>query len=157
MARVSGLLSDKVLSSAVLGLKKLGKYGVVAGRLQIIVAAKKHGITDVCRIHGISRTTLTNWIRRLSAYGIDALENKPKIPRSPLTDHESTIKTWIEENHSITVRELLIKTATELGITVSQTAMRRVIKKLSFSYITPRPCHHKQDKTSHAEFKKKSS
>jgi len=157
VARVSALLSDKVLSSAELGLKKLGKYGVVAGRLQIIVAAKKHGITDVCRIHGISRTTLTDWIRRLGRDGIDALENKPKIPKSPLTGYESTIKAWIEENHNITVRELLIKTAAELSITVSQTAMRRVIKKINFSYITPRPCHHKQDKASHAEFKKKSS
>jgi transposase len=157
VARVSKLLNDKVASSAELGLKKLGKYGIVAGRLQIIIAAKKHGITDVCRIHGISRTTLTDWIRRLGTDGTDALENKPKIPRSPLTGHEFTIKTWIEENHNITVRELLIKTTTELGITVSQTAMRRVIKNLNFSYITPRPCHHKQDKTSHTEFKKKSS
>ena len=156
MARISKLLNDNVVASAELGLKKLGKYGIVAGRLQIIIAAKKHGITDVCRIHGISRTTLTDWIRRLGADGISALENKPKLPRSPLTGHEFTIKGWIEENHNITVRELLIKTATELGIIVSQTAMRRVIKKLRFSYITPRPCHYKRDKASHAEFKKKS-
>ncbi len=157
MGRISKLLNDNVVSQAELGLKKLGKCGTIAGRLQIIIAAKKHGITDVCRIHGISRTTLTDWITRLDRGGLSALENKHKAPRSPLTGHESTIKAWIEENHNITVRELLIKTTTELGITVSQTAMRRVIKNLNFSYITPRPCHHKQDKTSHTEFKKKSS
>lgn len=156
MGRVSKLLNDNVVSQAELSLKKLGKYGIVAGRLQIIIAAKKHGITDVCRIHGISRTTLTDWIRRLDIGGIDALDNRPKAPRSPLSGHESTIKAWIEKDHNLTVRELIIKTATKLGITVSQTAMRRVIKNLKFSYITPRPCHHKQDKTLHEEFKKKS-
>jgi len=67
---------------------------------------------------------------------------------------ELRIKQWIEENHNITVRELLAKTANELGILVSQTAMRRVIKNLKYSYITPRPRHHKQDETSHVELKK---
>lgn len=156
MGRVSKLLSDNVARAAEFGLKKLGKYGVVAGRLQIILAAKKYGITDVCRIHDISRTTWTDWITRLQHGGVEALENKHKAPRSPLSGHEPVIKLWIEENHNITVRELIIKTTKELGITVSQTAMRRVIKNLKFSYITPRPRHHKQDKTLHEEFKKKS-
>jgi transposase len=89
--------------------------------------------------------------------GIDALENKPKNPRSPLNGHELKIKEWIEENHNITVRELLAKAASELGVMVSQTAMRRVIKNLKYSYITPSPSHHKQDESSHVEFKKKSS
>ena len=157
MARISKLLNDNVASQAELGLKRLGRYGIVAGRLQIIIAAAKYGITDVCRVHGISRTTLTDWIRRLGRDGIDALENKPKNPRSPLNGHELKIKEWIEENHNITVRELLAKAASELGVMVSQTAMRRVIKNLKYSYITPRPSHHKQDESSHVEFKKKSS
>jgi transposase len=155
--QISKLLNDLVVSKAKLGFKKLGKHGIVASRLQIILAAKDHGITGVCRVHGISRTTLTDWIKRLSVGGMDALENKPKRPQSLLTEHETTIKKWIEANHNITVRELLIKAKEKLGVSVSQTAMRRVIKKLNFSYITPRPQHYKQDNRLHSDFKKKSS
>lgn len=157
MTQISKLLSDEVVLLAQSGLKRLGNIGVIAGRLQIILAAKQHGITDVCRIHGISRTTLTDWIRRLKNGTVDDLRNKPKKPQSPLTMHETTIKEWIENNPNITAKELIIKIREELGITIGQTAVRRVIKKLNFSYITPRPQHHKQDKTLHEEFKKKSS
>jgi hypothetical protein len=159
MAQVSKLLNEGVISLANAGLKKLGKIGIVANRLQIILAAAKHGITDVCRIHGISRTTLTSWIKRLSSGKIEDLRNKPKRPQSPLYVHENTIKSWIEQNPNTTVKELLIKTKDLLGVGVGvgQTAMRRVIKKLKFAYITPRPLHYKQNKTSHEEFKKKSN
>ncbi len=157
MARISKLLSEDIASLAELGLKKLGKYGCVAARLQIILAASKHSITEVCKIHGISRTTLTDWIKRLRTGEVDALMNKSKASRSPLTQHESTIKLWIEGDPNLTVRELLIRVKDELGVTISQTAMRRVIQKLQFAYITPRPRHHKQTPESHAEFKKKSN
>ena len=157
MAQVSKLLNEGVISLANAGLKKLGKIGIVANRLQIILAAAKHGITDVCRIHGISRTTLTSWIKRLSSGKIEDLKNKPKSPQSPLYVHEHTIKSWIEQNPNTTVRELLIKTKDLLGVAVGQTAMRRVIKKLKFAYITPRPLHYKQNQTSHEELKKKSN
>jgi len=84
MAQKSKLLNDDVVSLAKSGLKKIGKHGIVAGRLQIILAAGEHGITDVCRVHNISRTTLTYWILRLRAGGNEALLNKPKGPQSPL-------------------------------------------------------------------------
>lgn len=157
MAQVSKLLNEDVVSAAEAGFKKLGKVGIIANRLQIILRASKHGITEVCRINGISRTTLTSWIKRLKSGGIESLKNNPKRPQSPLHIHEATIKEWIEQNPNITVRELLIKTKDILSVSVGQTAMRRVIKKLKFAYITPRPLHHKQNKTSHEEFKKKSS
>ncbi len=155
MTQTSKLLSDKIVNLAKSELKKLGKLGLIASRLKIILAAKEHGITDVCRIHGISRTTLTDWIKRLNA-GVAALKNKPKKPQSPLAPYENTIKEWIESNHNVTVKELIIRIKNELDVTIGQTAVRRVIKKLNFSYITPRPSHYKQNKALHPEFKKKS-
>ncbi len=156
MTQTSKLLTEEIADLAKKELKNQGNAGIVAARLTIILAAKEHGITDVCRIHGISRTTLTSWIKLL-AKGIEELKNKPKKPKSPLTEHEVKIKNWIDENPNITVREIIVKIQDELGFTIGQTSVRRVIKKLNFSYITPRPRHHKQDKTLHPEFKKKSS
>ena len=40
MAQISKLLNNDVVSKAEIALKNLGKYGVLASRLQIILAAK---------------------------------------------------------------------------------------------------------------------
>lgn len=157
MGRISGLLNEDVVKACNVGLKKLGKVGVVANRLQIILAAKKHGITEVCRVHDISRTTVTDWIKRLRDGGIEALKNKPKKPQSLLHPHENTIKEWIEQDPNVTIKKLIIMIRERLGISIGQTAVRRVVKKLNFSYITPRPSHYKKKESEQEEFKKKST
>ncbi len=158
MTQTSKLLSDELLSKAEEGLKKLGKYGVIASRLQIIIAAKKHGITQVCNVHGISRTTLTDWIKRLKKAGnIQALANQPKKPKSPLNQHLLTIRKWIEQDSNLTAKEITIRIEEKLGLVVSTSSIYRLMKKLNLSYITPRPKHYKQKAESAEEFKKKSS
>lgn len=157
MAQVSKILTDDLVTKAKSSLKQLGRYGVVATRLQIIIAAKEHSITDVCRIHGISRTTLTDWIKRFDQEEVAALANKAKKPKSPLNKHLDTIKKWIEKDSNITARELVIKIKEKLKIQTSMTSVYRMLNKLKFSYITPRPKHYKQNTNSHEEFKKKSS
>lgn len=157
MAQVSKILTDDLVAKAKSGLKQFGRYGSVAVRLQIIISAKEHGITDVCRVHGISRTTLTDWIKRFSLEEVNALANKTKKPRSPLSKHLGTLKKWVEENNNITAKELVIKIEEKLKIQISMSSVYRVLNKLKFSYITPRPKHYKQNTSSHEEFKKKSS
>jgi len=49
---------------------------------------------------------------------------------------------------------LRLRIANELLINFSKSSVHRLIKKLEFSYITPRPVHYKQDKSRHEEFKK---
>ena len=155
MARISKLLTNDLVAKAKISLRDLGKYGSVAVRLQIIIAAKEHGITDVCRIHGISRTTLTGWIKRFSEENDErALVNKSKKAKSPLSAHLETIKKWVEENSNVTAKELIIKIEEQLKIKISTSSIYRMLKKLRFSYITPRPKHYKQDQSTHEEFKK---
>ena len=157
MAQVSKILTSDLVDKAKSSLKQLGRYGIVATRLQIIIAAKEHGITDVCRIHGISRTTLTDWIKKFNQEEVAALVNKPKKPRSPLNEHLNIIKEWIEKDSNITAKELIIKIKERLKIQTSKTSVYRILNKLKFSYITARPKHYKQNINSHEEFKKKSS
>ena len=95
MAKISKLLDDHVASLAESGLKKLGRYGIVANRLKIILIAKEHGITEVCRVHGISRTTVTDSIKRLSSGGSDALVNKPKKPQVNITDIKKFFRIFV--------------------------------------------------------------
>jgi hypothetical protein len=50
MAQISKLLTDDLVAKAKSSLKQLSRHGSVAVRLQIIISAKEHGITDVCRV-----------------------------------------------------------------------------------------------------------
>lgn len=133
MARVSKLLSEDLVSIAELGLKGLGKYAQLAHRLQIIIAAANHGITRVCAVHNISRTTLTYWVKRLKKEGIAGLVNQSKAPRSKLLQYKDIVSGWIDKDPNITVRELTVKTEKRFGITTSQTAMRNLMKTLNLS------------------------
>lgn len=137
MARVSQLLSKDLVSMAELELKNLGKYGQIAHRLQIIIAAAKHGITKVCEVHDISRTTLTYWIKRLEGEGMNGLINKSKAPRRRLLQHQEKIREWVEKDPNITVRELIIKAESRFGISVGQTSMRNLLKNLICRILHP--------------------
>jgi transposase len=88
---------------------------------------------------------------------VDALVNKAKPPRSPLSEHLGILKQWVEKDGNITAKELVIKIEENLKVRISMSSVYRVLKKLRFSYITPRPKHYKQNSSSHEEFKKKSS
>jgi transposase len=103
--------------------------------------------------------TLNNWIKAFKASGSIALASQPKKPKNSKLSEENIqkIEEWIQVNSSITLRELRLKIIDELGVSVSTTTVHRVIQKLKFSYITPRPRHYKQDPLLQAEFKKKST
>lgn len=157
MPRVSQILTDEIVLLAENGLKNLGKFGSLAFKLHAIVAAKKHGIKKVCELHDISRTSLTAWINCLKDGSLTALYAKPKKPRSPVTAaHHEIIKGWLKKENNLTINALRIRIEEEIGVKVGNTAVHRLMKKLGFSYITPRPKHYKQDQNLHPEFKKKS-
>jgi transposase len=158
MSRSSKLLDKQVVNCAKQGLKELGKVGLVARKLQAIVSAEKHGITAVAEINGISRTTLTQWIKQLKGGELVALEPKPKRPRSSVISAEQAkiIHGWIEFNSNITIRELQLKIESEFAIKPGKSTVHRLMQKI-FAYITPRPKHYKQDQTQAIEFKKKST
>ena len=61
MAPSSKLLDDVVVEKAKIALKKIGKSALCARKLEAVISAKKHGITQVAKVYGITRTTLTSW------------------------------------------------------------------------------------------------
>jgi len=116
MSQISKLLTDEIVQHAEAGLKKLGKYGTIAFKLRMIIAAKKHSISTVCEIHDISRTSLTKWIKQLQSGKFSDLVNKPKKPRSVLTYYIDTIKEWIKEDSNIIAKDLVIRIKEQFGI-----------------------------------------
>lgn len=158
MPKTSKFLDSSVVSTAKKELKKLGPYGYVSRKLQAVIASSEHGIGEVAKIYGISRNTITQWIKHIKFLNLEKL----KAPKERCKPHKLNkeqmieVKSWIESDSSITSKALMIKIKEVYGIELSITTAYRIIKRLNYSYITPRPAHYKQDKDKVEKFKKKS-
>lgn len=159
MSQISKMLDDKVYKMAKEGLNRLGKSGIVARKLQAVISAKTYGITQVSKILGVTRTTLSSWIKSIKNGSVDDLVPKPKKPRPSLlnSQQQAVVLSWLKINPNITIRELRIKIESEFKTVISKSTVHRMIQRLGLAYITPRPKHYKQDKKSQEQFKKKSS
>ena len=154
MARISVFLTDEVVLSATEGLKKLGKAGLVARKLQAIIAAKKYGISKTADCYAVTKKTLIQWIKELKQESLEALEIQVGRGRKPLVTEaqEAEIKKWISENCNITINQLRLMILENMSINLSNATVHRIMQRLKFSYITPRPRHHKQDQNLKDEF-----
>lgn len=151
---VSATLYEKVIKS----LQEVRKSGDVSRKLQAIKSAKECGITIVSKVFGVSRVTLMSWISNFEKQGIDGLKLKAGRGRkSILSEQEkSVVKAWLSNDNTLTIKAIKIKIAETFEKNLSLSTTYLIMKELSFSYITPRPKHHKQDKSLHVKFKKKS-
>ena len=158
MAQVSKLLDQEILEFANKELKKLGKNAYVIRKLQAIIAAHKHGITKVAKIYDISRTSLTVWIKHLKSKSIEKLRAPESRKRRAKLDNDrmEIIRLWVSKDPNITIKNVRIRIIELMGQKLSMSSVHRIMKKLNFSYITPRPRHYKKDKKLGIEFKKKS-
>jgi len=158
MARKSNAISDSLYVQAKASLKKTGRGGEVGRRLQAIVSAKTHGITAVAKIYDITRATLMSWIRNFEKESTEGLHIKAGRGRKSKMgpEIEEDVRARIKANPSITIDQLRLKVIGKHGINIGRSTIHRLMKRLSFSYITPRPRHYKSDKDLQEEFKKKS-
>lgn len=158
MTKSSNLLDQDVVRIAKKELKKLGQYGYVSKKLQAVIAASEHGIKDVARIYNISRNSITSWIKSIKKMDIESLKAPKTRKRKQIISDElmSIIKNWIIENPNIIAKQVQKKLIQEFMLDVSLSTAYRAIKRLNFSYITPRPSHYKKDEKLVSEFKKKS-
>jgi transposase len=158
MPKTSKFLDSAVVSTAKKELQKLGPYGYVSKKLLAVIASSEHGIGEVAKIYGVSRNTITEWIKHIKHLNLEKLKAPEERCKPHKLDKEQMlqVKVWIESDSSITSRALMIKIKEFYDIDVSITTAYRIIKRLNYSYITPRPMHYKQNKDKAEEFKKKS-
>lgn len=157
MPRVSKLIDEELYNKACEELQKYGSSAKISVKLKAIIAAKRHGITQVSEIFDITRKSLMKWIKDFKNEGSEQLMvqggrgRKVKINAQQL----SIIELWINKNPNVTIKELKLMIEEHFTLEVSMATISRTLKKLSFSYITPRPKHSKQDVLMQDEFKKK--
>ena len=158
MAGISKLVDDALEKKASNALKSLGRDAEIANKLKAIIATRSYGVTTVATIFNITRMTLSSWIKHFKTGGVTNLvpkTKKPKDTKLSLSQKEA-IEVWVTNDPQITIRGLKGKILKEFNVSIGMTATHKILQKLKFAYITPRPRHYKQDTTLIEEFKKKS-
>lgn len=151
------LIDSLTLEIASSGLKALGNYGVVATKLRAIISASEYGIAPVARIYGVARSTLTDWIKNVKT---DNTLSTLKVAsgrgrKSKLSLEQSgLVEQWLLTDPGVTIDKVRAMIKTRFNIDIGRSTVHRIMQKLSYSYITPRPVHHKQNKSEHDNFKK---
>lgn len=146
MSRPSRLLTEEVVEKATAGLKQLGKTGALSIKLMAIISSKKNGITASCAAFGITKATLISWIKRLDSSLEQLTVQKGRGRKALLQEsQEDQVHRWILEDPHMTIDKLRLKLLENFGIKMARTTAHRLMKRLQFSYITPRPRHYKQD------------
>jgi transposase len=159
MSRKSGYLSVELLESAEIELKKLKKDVLIARKLEAIIASCKYGITEVAKVYGITRKTLLFWIKNFLSTKLDNLKAPGNRHRKTILNDSDRgiIKQIIVVNPQVTIDFLVQKALEVCKKKVSYSTMLREVKKMRYSYITPRPQHYKQDESTVEAFKKTST
>jgi transposase len=159
MAGISKLLDEASQKRAKAELKALGGRGEVANKLKAIIAVKDHGVSQIAKIFNVTRMTLTNWVKAFNNSDPSSLVAKQKNPRDSKISNErmKIIEQWIITDSSMTIRKLCQRILDDFEVVVSMSTAHRVMQRLKFAFITPRPRHYKQDPQSQTEFKKKST
>jgi len=131
---------------------------VISIRLRAIVSAKEHGVAVVAKVYNITTNTLRSWVKSFRKGDWNDLEYKRGSGRKSNIEerHFNTMQAWIEKDSNLTIGKILKRLQEEFNLKTSKSAVHRALKKLKFSYITPRPQHYKQNPSQQTEFKKKS-
>jgi transposase len=112
------------------------------------MSVKEHGITAVAEIFGIARFTLSRWIKDFKARGCSAFSVAKGRGRPPKLSEQQMqeLQIYIEEvGSTLTSLQLTVVIKDKFDITVNKSSAYRILKRLNFSYITPRPIHHKKN------------
>lgn len=101
---------------------------IVAGR------AGGRSAAELARLFKVSKRTVERYWKQLESSGSIAPKKRGGYRRSRLADHDDRLRSWIEDNRSITLEELGRRIYEELGIKLGTTALWHRIDKLGLSY-----------------------
>ncbi len=77
MGRTCRAVSNELYEKAQEKLRELGKNGDIGYKLQAIISVKIHGVTAVANIYGITRATLSSWVKRFEKESSEVFKVKP--------------------------------------------------------------------------------
>jgi transposase len=151
-------------TKALLALSRSESNKRLAQRIQVIAWAQK-GMTcpDIVQISNHSRRSIQAWVAAYNADGIEALRDKPRPGRNPLLAHNKQIQLCrrIDAGASCgraslggnDIRQIL---KDEFGVIYTLDGVYKLLHRLGYSCLCPRPQHENADPDLQEEFKKTS-
>lgn len=138
----------------------------MAGRIQAVWLARR-GLTcpQIVQAVGVSRRTVQQWIAKYNRGGIDELLDKPRSGRPAFLNARQQKQLARRLQAGVTRKDALCVftgpsveawVAREFGVVYSLRGIQRLLRRLGFSYLCPRPAHEKSDTKARAAFKKSS-
>lgn len=152
------------------GLRELAKRSRDPRQIRrlLALAAVYAGMSraDAAQVGGMDRQTLRDWAHRFNAEGLEGLRDRPRAGRPrQLTEAQMEELAEIVETGPdpatdgiIRWRRVDLKRVIEarFGVVYSERSISDLLAKLSFSYISGRPQHPRQDQRVLEGFKKTS-
>ncbi len=142
------IIDSNICELAKQTLSKLGKIGTVSKKLQAVISAHKHGIKKVSEVMNVSKASIYLWSKQLENGDFEGLINKSKHQDGIKikTQHKESIKSWLKETPTLTIKEVRILLKEKYNIDVSKSTVHRAMQASGFAYITGRKKHYKQNK-----------
>ena len=138
------------------------KDGRVKQRLLIILKTFKiKSSYKIAEITSTSHTKVQRWINRFNKDGINGLKDKPrsgkpsKLTKMQKRELQKIIETPGEFRAGFNTIELMDKMQRNFGVKFTPQYTRRMLKKMNYSLITPRPSHIRKDTVKGKEIVKK--
>ena len=112
---------------------------------------------------GVDAQTLCDWVKRYNEEGLEGLRDNPRSGRPPMLDGEgtATVASWLDfgpdpdagEPSRWTVADIQERIMDSFGVCYTLEGARRLIRRLDFRHVSPRPVHPKADPEAQEEFR----
>ncbi len=151
------------------GVRRLAREASDTGQVRrlLAIAAVYEGMSreDAARIGGMDRQTLRDWVHRFNDEGAAGLVNRPVPghPRRLTSEQEAQLAKVVEAGPgSAGLGQLARWRCIDLqaliherwGVRYHERTIGKLLDRLGFSHITPRPRHYRQDEAAMEAFKK---
>ena len=122
------LITDSLYDKAVEDFRALAINTRKLIRLQIIISAKKYGITLVARINDITSNTIREWVKKYEKFGLKGLEYQDGRGRKSNVseEHLEIVRKWLQDDCNITIKQIVLKLQEEYDVKTSKSAMQRL-------------------------------
>ena len=124
--------------------------GAQARRLRALIL-EGHSRQDAAEAQNMDRQTLRDWVHRYNEFGPEGLNDRPKSGRKVFLDEDQLKAIWLEkgpdpETDGLVrwrVQDVKNKIQTNFGVKYSMEGTRRLMRRLGFRHVSPRPLHPK--------------
>jgi transposase len=133
--------------------------------LAIALALEGWSRQDAAEACAMDRQTLRDWVHRYNAAGVDGLQDRPRRngPRPRLSpERQAKVAEWVEQGpdlerdgvvrwRRVDLRERIKKVFT---VELDESTIGKMLRRLNFTRLQPRPYHPKKDVPAQEAFKK---